>query len=48
MQTTLIDALVNFKKVFSPALIGISRVSNGGAGERGGGAAQGACAGVGV
>ncbi|WP_155623301.1 hypothetical protein [Burkholderia diffusa] len=48
MQTTLIDALVNFKEGFSPELIGISHVSNGCAGERGSGAAQKPSAGDGV
>ncbi|WP_227792217.1 hypothetical protein, partial [Burkholderia sp. BE17] len=41
MQTTLIDELVNFKEGFSPALIEIRRASNGGADERGRGAAAG-------
>ncbi|WP_423762901.1 hypothetical protein [Burkholderia sp. NLJ2] len=45
MQTTLIDELVNFKEGFSPALIAIGRVSNGGADEQGGGARGGQGAG---
>ncbi|RQS60231.1 hypothetical protein DID99_00850 [Burkholderia sp. Bp8986] len=41
MKSTLIDELVNFKAGFSPALIAIRRVANGGADGRGGGVAKG-------
>ncbi|MCR4467075.1 hypothetical protein [Burkholderia sp. SCN-KJ] len=41
MKSTLIDELVNFKEGFSPRLIAIRRVANGGADGRGGGAAKG-------